>query len=175
MARIKRATRPRGWLWFAVVKEQATAREQRNGVVAKGRLPSQAVYNGRRAFVRLFMWRSAGHMLSAYGGQPDGAKAFFNPSPRPSRRIGDVHLCLEYADLETVTHELTHALVNRIKMHGPDAVDVIAQRVNGSHGYGRRAYFFAGRADEEIAYEMGRWVLHGYVWVITVLKKRRLL
>lgn len=175
MARAKRAARPQGWFWFAVVKEQATAREQKMGVVAKGRLPSQAVYNGRRAFVRLFMWRSAGHMLAAHRDQPEGAMAFFNPNHRPSRRIGDVHLCLEHANLETVTHELTHALVNRITMHGPDAVDVIAQRANGSPGYGRRAVFFAGRADEEIAYEMGRWVLHGYVWVISVLKKRRLL
>lgn len=159
--------------WFAVVKEKVTPRERKRGIVAKGRLPSQASHNGRRAFVRLFMWRSEQHMLRAFPRAPRGSAALFHPNIR-GHRLGDAHLCLGSANLEIVAHELTHALVHRMTMHGPDAVDVIAQRTNGSNGYGRRGYFYAGRADEEVAYEMGRWVFNAYLWAVTILRKRGL-
>lgn len=160
--------------WFAVVKEKVTPRERKRGIVAKGRLPSQASHKGRRAFVRLFMWKSVEHMLRVHKGQPEGTKAFFFPLNYSSTKIGEAHFCLEWSVLEIVAHELTLALVHRMTMLGPSAVDVIAQRETGERGYGDRGKFYAGRADEEIAYEMGRWVFHAYLWVITILRKRGL-
>lgn len=159
--------------WFAVIKEPLTPRERKRGIVAKGRLPSQASHGGRRAFVRLFMWRSAEDMLRANPCQTKGTAAFFRPNNR-GHRLGDAHWPLEWATLETVAHELTHALTHRILRYGPDARDVISQRANGEAGHGKRRHFFFGRADEEIAYEMGRWVFNAYLWVITELRKRGL-
>jgi hypothetical protein len=39
--------------------------------------------------------------------------------------------------------------------------------------FGRAPSFFAGRADEEVAHEMGRWVRDAYAWAFDVHRRQR--
>lgn len=163
--------------WCEVVLEPVPPTAKKVGEVARGRLPSQHSFHGRRMFVRMHMWRTVEALREAKPEEGPRFQALFEPnrhenSERLQHRIGDLHLAMNAISLEHVAHELVHALVHRVLLVGPDPMDVWDQRRTGDAVFGRDCSFFAGRADEEIAHELGRWVPNAYVWTLNVLRQR---
>lgn len=133
---------------------------------ARGRLASSATHCGRACYLRLVLWPDQGAMASAVRRKAArGASALFVPGPgargKPtSARIGDVHLVAGRWDLEVVAHEVQHALHHRQALHGPEPGDV-AEQVEALS-------YVGGRADEELAYEAGRWIAGLVRWLASV-------
>lgn len=134
--------------------------------VAAGRIGSTATFGGKPCYLRLFLWADQQKMLAAVRRRrARGASALFVPGPgRPGApsgtRLGDIHLCLAELDLENVAHEVQHALQHRQALHGPDHRDVIEQV--------EALTYVGGRADEELAYEAGRWLAGIVRWLASV-------
>jgi len=68
-------------------------------------------------------------------------------------KLGEVHFIQDKWDLEIVAHELCHALIQRIRMISPSAVQIVEQE---------------GNAEEDICYEFGRWIdqIYRLLWEI---------
>lgn len=49
-------------------------------------------------------------------------------------------------------------------LHGPDPHAVVLCAKNDQRVFGRAPRYYGGRADEELCYEMGRWVAATYRW-----------
>lgn len=151
--------------WCQAKPERVPPTAKKAGEVARARLLSIASLKGRRCFVRLHMWRSVKDLRAARPNEQGEFYGLCEPYNRwVSRRIADVHFGLDHINLDVVAHEMTHALVHRINVLGPDPLAIILQTEEGKNLFGRAPKYFGGRADEEIAYEMGRWVHFTYSW-----------
>lgn len=160
--------------WFACRGEKVPRRDERRGVLARSRLPTllRASDGSGRCFIRCFLWYRASEFRSAMA--VPGASGLFQPTPTILRsgevwrqaRLGNLHLCVDTVTLEHVAHELMHAMVRRMQARSPEMHEVLEQ-LDGDRFYGRRA-------DEELCYEMGRWVsaLHAWVASFTVTAPR---
>jgi len=163
--------------WYACRPEKVPRRDQRRGVLARCRLPSLLkASNGRRCFVRCYLWFRQAEFRERMGLPHVGG--LFQPAPtiisfvagkaagqRTVPCLGKLHLCVDTVTLGFVAHELTHALVRRLQAEQPEIHEVM-EYVEGP--------FYGGRADEEICYEMGHWVeaLHAWVASFTVTMPR---
>lgn len=166
--------------WTAARPEVVPAREAGVGVVARARLPSLVSVKGRRAFVRLRLWCSAGHLWRARPGHDD-CQGLFEPRPKRisyadgiemlvlERCLGDLHLAADCLRLEIIAHEVGHALVQRLDILGPVAEDILDQRHTGQPGKGPQVKFHGGRADEEFCYELGYWVAAVHAWAVAAV------
>lgn len=65
--------------------------------------------------------------------------------------LSEVHFVKDRWDEEVVAHEICHALLHRIRTTGPPLEVVICQNPMA--------------AEEEICYEMGRWVMATHRWL----------
>lgn len=165
--------------WYACRGEKVTSHDTHRGVLARCRLPSLLkASRGRRCYVRCYLWLRQADLREAMG--TGEAHGFFQPSPtrllvsnetgkvvgqRIVPCLGKLHLCVDVVTLNHVAHELAHALVRRMQCERPGVRQVMQQR---------KGAFYGGRADEEIAYEMGYWVsaLHAWVASFTVTMPR---
>lgn len=156
--------------WFACREEKVPKRD-RMKVLARSRLPTllQAT-GGGRCYIRCVLWYSTMEMRQSLNYAE--CNGLFVPAPSrirygkglpkrglvvTSRCLGRIHLAVDSVTLEAVAHELTHALVRRLQAESPTARTVLAQR-GGKRWHG-------GRADEEVAYDMGRWVSALHAWI----------
>jgi hypothetical protein len=156
----------------AVERERVPPSAKTKGEVARGRLPSLHTLGGRRCFVRVHMWRGFAELRASHPqGEDDRFFGLFQVNNAVERRIGDLHLALDAFTMEIVAHELTHALIHRILVHGPDPTAVVLQARDDRLLFGRAPSFHGGSADEEIAYEMGRWVSATYRWAYALWRR----
>jgi hypothetical protein len=124
-----------------------------------------------RTFIRVRIWRSISAFQAANPGY-DNAGGLFSPAdipmttvgrrwkvlPTPS--LGDMHICADFLTLEVIAHELCHALRRRLRAGRPSAHCFVEQTD------GKR--FFQGNAEEEICYDMGRWVAALHAWIVSL-------
>ncbi|HMV65499.1 MAG TPA: hypothetical protein PKA64_01520 [Myxococcota bacterium] len=99
--------------------------------------------------VRAILWRSVDALRRALGLGDERSAAAFIPR-RDGPVLGDLHFAAGAWDLETVGHEVQHAVQHRIERVGPDRRELAAQ-LRG--------------AEEEVATEAGRWVAHVARWL----------
>jgi len=69
-----------------------------------------------------------------------------------SNKLGEVHFIKDEWDFEVLSHELLHALWQRLRHCDVNADDVVWQKSNGSDS------FEDSSLEEIICYEFGRWV-----------------
>jgi hypothetical protein len=155
--------------YWAAKPEKVPGRESRLGVLARCRLPSLLKAGRRRAFIRVYLWAAVADFRAAHP-ELGRANGLFRPAPTrfrfegkseivvPVACLGKLHLCLDVVSLEHVAHELGHALVRRLQARSPEPHEVLEQ-IEG-------ASFYGGRADEEICYDLGRWVAALHAWVL---------
>lgn len=99
--------------------------------------------------VRAILWRSALALRRALGlGDERGAAAFVPRRDGPV--LGEMHFAAGTWDLETVGHEVQHAVQHRIERVGPDRRTLSGQERG---------------AEEEVATEAGRWVAQVARWL----------
>lgn len=156
-------TRP----WWSVRPDQVPAKDQRLGVLARGKVPSLLRGNHRRSFFRVVLWKDLDAFHFWWGDkEPHGA---FCPSPTRIRFpggqrtvvtptcLGSLHLVRGSVTLEVLAHECMHAMVRRMQAEQPSVKEIVDQAEGPRH--------WSGRADEEVAYEMGFWVSALAQWI----------
>lgn len=71
--------------------------------------------------------------------------------------LGSLHLVRGSVTLEVLAHECMHAMVRRMQAEQPSVKEIVDQAEGPRH--------WSGRADEEVAYEMGFWVSALAQWI----------
>ncbi len=69
----------------------------------------------------------------------------------PTSKVGEIHFIKNYWNLEAIAHELSHALLHRIRLLCPSYKSIIEDNDM--------------EKEEVICYEFGKWVTEIYTWL----------
>lgn len=111
-------------------------------------------------YFTVYLWRDVFQMVQHVGADPDALAVtcfeHLNLDPETGmlqvpRKLGEIHYAANHWNINIVAHETLHALIHRMRVLWPSAALVMRDE-------------FAD-AEEELAYEFGRWVERQFSWL----------
>lgn len=128
--------------------------------------------NNGRSYFNVYLWNNHEAMIAAQSEeQPPGTEAtcalrpyqinIWTGEPEALPLLGELHFVKDAWNLEHVAHEVQHAILHRMRVLRPTAIEVTEQRNFVADNWPEDI-----NCEEIVCYEAGQWVqdVYGFLW-----------